>query len=281
MDDTMTVIPPTADDAQPPAQDEYPRPGIAPPWEPPRPSWVVRLNPSALLTITLVEYILLVLLLVGYQFNWLGLHRLPAVIGGVLPLIVPWAGALGAVCISLVAVTAHWDKWDSTSHGAHPTQAEKWNGWYLVRVPLGAGLGTIAAMMVILFLGTVTKTSNGTIDLTPTGAATLMVIAFLVGYKQETFRTLLERTLNVIQGPRPPEPARARHDDLHDTTKPRPDSPNTSGDTRGKQSATNQDLHQFDGPGSVAAPARIGAPVVLGSNAGSHPQRVQPAARGS
>jgi hypothetical protein len=169
--------------------------------------WVVKLGPGALLGIMTGEFLLLVLLLVGYQFNWVRLHKLPTVIGNVLPLIVPWGGALGGICIGLVGVTAHWAKWNQTADNMPSRQALTWNGWYLVRAPLGAALGTIAALIVVLFLGTVARTNDGTVNVTPVGAATLMVVAFVVGYKQETFRQLLERAVDVILGPGTPTPA--------------------------------------------------------------------------
>ncbi|GGK43895.1 hypothetical protein GCM10010124_40920 [Pilimelia terevasa] len=169
-------------------------------------SWVVRLSPSALLVITFLEFAFLVALLLGYEFHWWGLHRLPPVAGGVVPLVVPWGGALGGVCIAFVGVTAHWGRWTSAERGTPSRQAVRWNGWYLVRVPLGAALGTVAALMVVLFLGTVAPNDDGAVDITPVGAATLMVVAFVVGYKQETFRKLLERTVEVIVGPGTPVP---------------------------------------------------------------------------
>jgi hypothetical protein len=166
--------------------------------------WVERLGPTSLLNVLLIEFLTLVLLLVGYQANWLKLHSLPTVIGGVLPLIVPWGGALGGVCIGLVGVSAHWSKWNTPSGSISRAEAARWNGWYLIRLPLGAALGTIAALIVVLFLGTVGATDNGTINVSPTGAATLMVVAFIVGYQQETFRRMMERVTETLLGPGTP-----------------------------------------------------------------------------
>jgi hypothetical protein len=72
---------------------------------------------------------------------------------------------------------------------------------------LGAALGTVAALIAVLFLGTIAKNSDGSVNISPVGAATLMVVAFIVGYKQETFRQLLSRATDVILGPGTPTPA--------------------------------------------------------------------------
>jgi hypothetical protein len=50
-------------------------------------------------------------------------------------------------------------------------------------------------------LGTIGLTDEGSIDITPAGAATLMVIAFLIGYRERTFRLLIERVVDTIFGP--------------------------------------------------------------------------------
>ena len=44
-----------------------------------------------------IYLLVLFLLLFGYYFGWLGLHRLPGRIGGIIPLAIPWFGAIGAV----------------------------------------------------------------------------------------------------------------------------------------------------------------------------------------
>jgi len=77
--------------------------------------------------------------------------------------------------------------------GGPSTGAETWNGWLLVRMPLGAALGTVAVLVVVLLLGTLGADAGGGVAVSPTGAATLMVVAFVVGYRQETFRDLVAR----------------------------------------------------------------------------------------
>jgi hypothetical protein len=81
-------------------------PGRSEARSPARPDWVVRLTPSRILFILLIEFVVLLLLPLCYQFRWLYVDRLPAVIADVMPIVVPWGGALGGVCIGLVGVTS-------------------------------------------------------------------------------------------------------------------------------------------------------------------------------
>jgi Abnormal spindle-like microcephaly-assoc'd, ASPM-SPD-2-Hydin len=150
------------------------------------------LSPGALLAISLVEFGILVVLLLARAYRWLGVDSLPNPVGGVVPLVVPWAGALGGVCICLVGIAAHYSSWGN---------GERWNVWYLVRPALGAAFGTFAALFVVLLLGTVGVTSGGPPDLSAFGSATLMAIAFVVGYREQTFRALVGRVVDVIIGP--------------------------------------------------------------------------------
>ncbi len=166
--------------------------------------WIVGLGPGGLLVITLGQFALLLLLLLGFNYGWLNLDSLPVIIGGVLPIVVPWGAALGGICIALVSITAHWAKWDAPADGRPSAEAKTWNGWLLVRMPLGAALGTVAVLIVVLLLGTIGADAGGGVAVSPTGAATLMAVAFIVGYRQETFRDLVARSVDVILGPGTP-----------------------------------------------------------------------------
>jgi hypothetical protein len=98
------------------------------------------------------------------------------------------------------ACDRHWGKWGSS--GSPVTrQALRWNGWYLIRLPIGAAFGTVAALIVVLLLGSVGGTADGGVDVSPVGGATLFVIAFIVGYHQDIFRRLVERVVEVLLGP--------------------------------------------------------------------------------
>jgi hypothetical protein len=111
----------------------------------------------------------------------------------VLPLWVPWAGALGGATISLVGVAGHGAEW------AGPQYAY----WHLARPLLGAISATVSVLILLFVLRGVDP------DVVPTaadgldaaGTAVLVVIAFVVGYREETFRELVKRVVDVILGP--------------------------------------------------------------------------------
>jgi hypothetical protein len=109
----------------------------------------------------------------------------------VLPLWVPWAGALGGSFISLVGVTGHTRNW-------RPSLAY----WHLARPVLGAFSGTIGVLIVVLVVKSVTPSTSGTTALYDNpGIATLAVIAFVIGFREATFRALIERVVDVILAP--------------------------------------------------------------------------------
>jgi hypothetical protein len=112
----------------------------------------------------------------------------------VIPYWVPWAGALGGVSISLVGVARYaGDHWD----------AERYAYWHLARPFLGGIFGTFAVLIVVLVLKTVT-TFDTKVPYTPQGVAVLCVFAFVVGFREETFRDLVLKVVDVILSPGPP-----------------------------------------------------------------------------
>jgi Abnormal spindle-like microcephaly-assoc'd, ASPM-SPD-2-Hydin len=171
-------------------------------------SRVTRLSAANLISIDVVEFFLLIFLLLCRAYHWLWIDRLPAVIGGIMPLMVPWAGALGGLSISIVGVSRNFRKWGPKINPSQPArdhegyeQRLEWNAWHLTRPLVGAVFGTFAVLIVVFVLGTIGLTDDGSIDITPAGAATLMVIAFLIGYRERTFRLLIERVVDTIFGP--------------------------------------------------------------------------------
>lgn len=154
--------------------------------------------PGALLLYDFLVLGALVFGLLAWNFEWAWVDKLPAVIGGVVPLAVPWAGALGGLTISLVGLSRHWS-------GLEDNEAtrKRWNVWYLTHPFIGAVMGSFAVLMVILFLGTLGNTTNGTaIDISSSnsGVATLGVVAFVIGYRNRVFQDLLKRVADVIVG---------------------------------------------------------------------------------
>jgi hypothetical protein len=141
--------------------------------------------------IDVVWLALLALIAFGLASKWNVLTVIHDPFAGVVPFVVPWAGALGGVGISLVGIAGHQIDWDAAQYAY----------WHLVRPLLGLLFGTVAVLVIILLLDTVkvTQTSQG--RYTPTGAAILAVIAFVVGYREATFRTLVTRVVDLVIGP--------------------------------------------------------------------------------
>src|SRR5205814_7605200 len=98
---------------------------------------------------------------------------------GPLPVGVAWFGALGAVLISLTGVFEHEHDWD----------ASYWP-WHVARPLVGVAVGVVSVLIMqagILAVGsTPTKTD------VPKNLLYYLV-AFLVGYREETFRELIKR----------------------------------------------------------------------------------------
>jgi len=137
----------------------------------------------------------LVLLLVVAVFYNLTTALKPLMFGGVLPAAVPWFGALGAVVISLEGIffygQKHWDK--------------RYNYWHIGRPLFGAVLGIVAFFIFVLIVG-----SSGTMppfladpakETVPKDFIVYYVVAFLVGYREETFRELIRRVTDMILKP--------------------------------------------------------------------------------
>lgn len=114
-------------------------------------------------------------------------HDLADPLADFLPLIVPWAGALGGVTKSLFGVARYTADWDP-----------KWNLWHALRAVLGAASGVVAFLIVVVVL----KTANGTeveaISLAPEALALFFVIAFVVGFKDKYFLELLSKVAGVL-----------------------------------------------------------------------------------
>jgi len=123
----------------------------------------------------------------------------PFMLGGILPIAVPWFGALGAVTISLSGVFFFSDQgWD-----------KRYNYWHIGRPLFGAVLGIVAYFLFILILGSAGTSvpildPNPAVKLAPKDYIIYYVLAFLVGYREETFRELIERVTDLILKPGTP-----------------------------------------------------------------------------
>jgi len=123
---------------------------------------------------------------------------------GPVPLAIPWFGALGAVFLSMYGVLWHRGDWDPT-----------YTLWHVVRPVMGIVLGTVAYLLLaagIVASGGVPQASlNNSTAVTITGAKGTVplqfnnifydVVAFLVGFRESTFRVLIQRLADIIASP--------------------------------------------------------------------------------
>jgi len=128
--------------------------------------------------------------LAGIYFANRALINLPETLGP-LPVAVPWFGALGAVLISLVGVTEHRRDWD-----------QSYRFWHWSRPVLGASFGAISVLIFeagILAVGSAPTASTQNVPRN----LLYFLAAFVVGYREETFRELIKRLTDVIFSPGP------------------------------------------------------------------------------
>ena len=128
---------------------------------------------------------------------FLGYWPLQLVRLGSIPIGVVWFGALGAVLISLTGIVEHANDWDTG-----------FNLWHLSRPLVGASLAVVGVLIIqagILASGTPPASA------TPEVPKNLLyyLVAFLVGYREETFRELIKRLVDLIFSPAttPPKPS--------------------------------------------------------------------------
>jgi len=112
---------------------------------------------------------------------------LPPTVAGV-PISIPWFGALGAVLTGLYGIFDH----------GHRDWQRRFNAWYIARPFTGAALGAVA---YIVFVGVIRAAGlqPGTQD--SIGKLVYFAVAFLVGFREETFRQLIARLGDLIIGP--------------------------------------------------------------------------------
>jgi uncharacterized membrane protein len=107
---------------------------------------------------------------------------LPRTIGSQIPITVPWFGALGGCLISLSGIVDHGVKdWK-----------RQYNYWHPFRPILGAIMGGIGC---VLLLVTTEVSTTGTVH---TDAAFYDGVAFVLGYAEASFRSLITNVTNVI-----------------------------------------------------------------------------------
>ena len=133
-------------------------------------------------------YATLLIVLVVIYANDPSSLPVPKTVAGV-PIGVPWFGALGAVMVSMSALSDHRHNWDP-----------EWWFWHASRPLVGAFAGSIAALVFIAGILAVQQ-SPQTGDLNPTSKFLYYVIAFVIGYREASFRELLKSVIDIILKP--------------------------------------------------------------------------------
>jgi hypothetical protein len=115
---------------------------------------------------------------------------------GPIPIGVVWFGALGAVLISLTGVVEHADDWDDRMYL-----------WHLSKPLMGAALGAVGVL--ILQAGVLAAGTQPTSGIPGPKNLLYYLVAFLIGYRESTFRELIKRLVDLIFTPAaaPPKPS--------------------------------------------------------------------------
>jgi hypothetical protein len=142
-----------------------------------------------------ISYLLLLLVIAGFYIAIMPAHHAPLFLGDVLPIAVPWFGAVGAVLISLEGIFAYGQRnWDP-----------KFNYWHIGRPLFGAVLGIVAFftyVLIVISSGSIPAFLEGKDPSSaPKDYIVYYIVAFLVGYREETFRELITRVTDLILKP--------------------------------------------------------------------------------
>jgi len=162
---------------------------------------ILSLTPAFFFTLGTIYLGLLMFFAIAYDQNLWGFgNTYLRCLGGVVPLGVPWFGALGAVLISLRAVF----EYNSESVDAQGNKQRAWdskyNYWHIARPLMGASLGSVAYLMIVM-INTVSSQSDKPFDPDDATKANLIfyyIVAFLVGYREEVFADLLKKITDIV-----------------------------------------------------------------------------------
>ena len=135
-----------------------------------------------------IFYLTILAVLALLYFTDRGAIELPEMLGP-LPVAVPWFGALGAVLISLVGVTEHRGDWDPT-----------YRFWHWARPLLGTAFGVVSVLIIQAGILAVGSTPSATTQNVPRNLLYYLA-AFVLGYREETFRELIKRITDIIFSP--------------------------------------------------------------------------------
>lgn len=150
--------------------------------------WIAEWTKDTIFAVSVVYSILMLAVAVVHRSGVIDLFEMKDFL---VPLSIPWFGAIGAITISLQAVFERREDWDSS-----------YNYWHLARPLVGAVLG-IMSFLILSVIVTLAGSTAPSSDAAPTIANMNIyhVLAFIVGYREETFRDLLKRVTDLILRP--------------------------------------------------------------------------------
>jgi hypothetical protein len=141
--------------------------------------------PGGLFALELAYLIALLTVFIMYE-TWTDFRTaLPDGLGA-LPIEVPWFGALGGTLISLTGIFDYSCRWNHCLRY-----------WHYARPFVGAVLGSIGALLFFVLSDTAVAGSGpATVN-----ATVFDVVAFLVGYREQSFRELIKRATDLLLRP--------------------------------------------------------------------------------
>lgn len=157
------------------------------------------LEASFFLWLELIYVAILITTVIVYNDPEYGFQqKIPPLVAGLVPIGVPWFGAMGAVIVGLEGVFKHSGDWDA-----------RYNNWHVARPLFGAVLAIIAYFLFVLIMNAANSPPPFLLDGAERDAQTsgpldfvaYFVVGFLVGYREETFRELVKRATDLILQP--------------------------------------------------------------------------------
>jgi hypothetical protein len=166
-------------------------------WTEPR--GLAKLPPGFFLSLSMLEFVVLFMLGLSQVEGWFGIDKLPTVVfGNTLPIGAAWAAAWGGWLISLTGIVAYWSRSNNARQSVRWKERLRWNAWHLVRMPMGAVIGSFGAVLVVIFTSVLTTGGPDGSDLTKFGNAAVAMVAFVLAYRQQGFIQLIQRVLDII-----------------------------------------------------------------------------------
>jgi hypothetical protein len=164
--------------ASSPAPDDPPNLAIGPgPLYPPDPYGVI---PKRVLATAIVWTVVLIALMLLYEEIWAFQAFFPKKLGP-LPFTSIWFGATGGLLISLQGIFAYNRRW-----------RRSYDYWHYMRPILGAFMGTLGCLIFIVL------NQAATTKHPPANTTFYAVIAFVLGYREQSFRALVTRLIDTI-----------------------------------------------------------------------------------